>query len=132
MRPGFLWRTALPIAVAVYAALWVLGGDRGPDGESEAVVTLSVVPRFMLARSDIHVTARIPHDSENRRLAIAWSSDKGSVGETQRQLDGEDAPLIEDVWLRSQPPANYAFVATVFGRTGKIRGSADAFIVAVE
>lgn len=101
----------------VAACLLLLGMAAGPGP-----VKLTIRPQIMLAKSDIHVEARVPSDADNRILAISWTSDDGSVGETIRQLDGENAPVLFDLWLRDQLPAHYAFIATVYGRNGKPRG----------
>ncbi|HXO85219.1 MAG TPA: hypothetical protein VN803_06815 [Gemmatimonadales bacterium] len=91
-------------------------------------VALQVRPRVMLQRGDIRIEARVPRDVRNQILAIAWSSDVGSAGVTQRPLEGEDAPVLHVLELRSQPAANYRFVATVYDRAGKIRGRTEATV----
>jgi hypothetical protein len=84
--------------------------------------------RFMLTRSDIRIECRVARHVDNRRLTLSWSSDSGTVGASQRWLEGEDAPVLH-VWnLPSQPPANYMFVATVIDRTGKRRAREEARI----
>lgn len=130
MRTGFLWRSALPIALGFGLALWVNWGDHSDATEPPpAAVVLTVRPLIMQTRSNIHIEARVPPHAENSLLTIAWTSDSGSTGETTRQLEGEDAPLLHTRDLPSQPPANYVFLATVFNRVGKIRGQAQAAIL---
>lgn len=82
------------------------------------VVVLQVRPIVLIGRGDIRVEARVPRHADNRLLAIAWVSDHGSAGSTQRLLEGADAPVLHTLALPSQPPANYFFTATVFGGDG--------------
>lgn len=91
-------------------------------------VSLIVRPAFMIARGDIRVEVRVPRDADNRQLTIAWDSDGGSVGNTARALEGEDAAVLHTLNLPSQIPANYRFVATLFNRAGKVRDRAEARI----
>lgn len=132
MRTGFLWRVALPVGLGVGVMLWLLGGDRQSDADPRPpsiVVALTARPLIMLTRGDIHIDAHVPAHADNRRLAIAWTSDVGSSGETQRVLDGNDAETHHDLWLHAQPPANYVFFASVFDAHGTLRGRAEARIV---
>lgn len=99
---------------------------------TEQPVSLIVRPRFMLQRGDVRVEARVSRHDSNRLLAIAWVSDVGTTGSTQRQLDGADAPVLHPLNLPGQPAANYVFVATVFNSLGKSRGRAEARIHAPE
>jgi len=134
MRLGFLVRVALPVWLAVFAVLWMAGGDRGTDGFSlppiaEPPVALQVRPLFMLARGDIRIEVRVARHADNRILAISWDSDGGgSKGETDRKIDGEDGPVLFNVTLPSQLPANYIFLATLIGSNGHPRGQAEARI----
>lgn len=91
-------------------------------------VSLTVRPTIMLQRGDIHVQVRVPPNAQNRILAIAWDSEGGSVGETQRQIAGEDGPVLFDLWLRSQPAAHYVFFVTLYDTRGHICGRDTATI----
>lgn len=96
---------------------------------AEPKIALLVRPTIMIQRrGDIHVEARIPRDADNRLLAIAWTSDGGSAGESQRPLEGDDAPVLHTLWLPSQPAAHYLFVATLINKLGKVAGTARAEI----
>src|SRR5258708_5710835 len=101
-------------------ALWWFSGDRHPDAAMR--LTLVVRPLILLSRGDVRVEARVPRDTDNRLLAITWSSDVGTAGETIRQLDGEDAAVLHTLWLPNTPPAHYLFLATLIDRHGKIAG----------
>lgn len=117
------------IAAAVLGgtlALLATGGDR--SDAIEKPITVTVRPQIMLRRGDIRVEVRIPQDVDNRLLVIAWDSVGGSVGETRRQLDGEDAPVLHVLELRDQPAARYVFVTAIYGQRGELRGRATADI----
>ncbi len=95
-------------------------------------VALQVRPRILAARGDVRVEARVERHADNRILSIAWVSDRGTAGSTQRQLEGADGAVLHTLDLPAQPPGNYFFTATVVGKDGKSRGRADARIVAPE
>lgn len=119
-------KRATAIACGLYLALWLLGGDR--YDAIEKPVSIIVRPQIMISRGDIRVEVRVPHDADNRHLVINWDSIGGSVGETQRQLDGDDAPVLHVLELHAQPPAHYHFFAYLYGQRGELRGRADAEI----
>lgn len=96
------------------------------------VIALTVRPQILASRGDVRVEARVQRHVDNRILAIAWVSDHGTAGSTQRQLEGEHSALLHTLELPAQPSANYYFTATVVGKDGKPRGRADARIVAPE
>lgn len=113
-----------PRLLAFAAALAFLS----PVSGQPPAVALQVRPLFLLQRGDVRVEVRVPRHAANRRLAIAWISDVGTVGSTQRVLDADDAAVLHTLDLPGTPPANYFFTATVFGSDGKPRGRADARI----
>lgn len=99
------------------------------SGETEKPrVLLLVRPQILLRRGDVRIEARVSRHADNRRLAIAWTSDVGTAGSTQRPLEGEDAQVLHTLNLPGQPPANYRFVAVVIDRTGKVCARAEAEI----
>lgn len=89
-------------------------------------LALLVRPQIMIARNDIHVEVRIARHTDNRLLVVAW--DGGSAGQFREQLDGDGDTILHERWLRSQPPANYLFVASLFAETGKIIAREEARI----
>ena len=95
-----------------------------PVGTSEACLRLQVRPTVMLpmTRSNIRVELRIPRHAHHRRYAIAWTSDVGSEGSTQRQLEGEASAVLQPLLLRDQPAGHYQFVAAVYDDLGKLIG----------
>lgn len=127
--PRRIRSTAWLIAIAFL--LGVLAGAtlRASAPDRSPVVSLRVRPQVMLQRGDVRVEVRVPRHADNRLLSIAWSSDYGTAGTTLRQLDGDDAAVLHTLNLPSQPPANYVFVAAVFGPAGALRGRDDARIV---
>jgi hypothetical protein len=125
MQPeGALGRFPLPEIVGMSGR----ENPKAPVETSHAPLTLLARPTFMLRRGDIRIEVRVLRHADNRRLAIAWTSDVGSAGATQRQIDGQDGPVLHVLTLPSQPAANYLFVATVIDRAGKPRGRAQAQI----
>lgn len=112
--------------------LWILaiaGAVSAAAPSALPPLSLKVQPTFMVARrGDIRVEARIPRSAENRQLSIAWSSDVGSAGSTQHQIDGEDDAVLHTLNLPSQPAANYLFVAALYDRAGKLRSRQEARI----
>lgn len=92
-------------------------------------VTMTVRPQIMLNRGDIHVEVRVPRNPENRFLSIAWTSDHGSEGSTLKTIDGDDGPVLFTLWLRSQPAANYIFLATLIDAHNKSVGQAQGKIL---
>ena len=120
--PGWPW-----ILMLIAAVVGFLAGTRVHAAEPR--VSLLVRPTIMIQRrGDIHVEARVPRDADNRILAIAWTSDGGTAGESQRPLEGDDAPVLHTLWLPSQPAAHYLFVATLINKLGKVAGTARAEI----
>jgi hypothetical protein len=126
---GALGRFPLPEIIGMRGAK---SGAKSEAAVQKSQLTLLVRPQLMLQRGDIRLEARVPRHADNRRLAIAWTSDVGSAGATQRQIDGEDGPVLHVLMLSSQPPANYLFVATVIDRAGKACARAEASIHAPE
>lgn len=126
------WLVAVAFVLGFLAGVATVHAAELGAQKKTPVVTLLVRPQVMLQRGDIRVEVRVPPHADNRALAIAWSSDHGTEGSTLRPLEGEDAATLETLTLRSQPPANYLFVATVFGAGGRARGRADARISAVD
>jgi hypothetical protein len=117
MQPeGALGRFPLPEIVGMSGR----ENPKAPVETSHAPLTLLARPTFMLRRGDIRIEVRVLRHADNRRLAIAWTSDVG--------IDGQDGPVLHVLTLPSQPAANYLFVATVIDRAGKPRGRAQAQI----
>jgi hypothetical protein len=90
-------------------------------------VTLTVRPVIMLTRADIQLSARIAHHPDHRAYALAWTSDVGVGGRQIRQLD-EGSSLLQAQVFHDMPPANYTFVATIYGPGGQLLGADHAEI----
>jgi hypothetical protein len=118
-RPRWPWVLALVALLVGYGARELHGAGR---------VSILVRPAIMLRRGDVHLEVRVPRDADNRLLAIAWNSDAGTAGGTQRRLAGDAAQVLHVLDLPSQPAAHYVFVATVFDRSGMVRDRATAEI----
>ncbi len=110
---GMLW-------AAVFALIFLLGFATGTVYGAERCLTVRVRPTVMLQRGDIQVEARIARHADHRVYAIAWTSDIGSEGSTQRQLEGADAAALQTLSLRDQPAGHYFFSAAVFGPRGQL------------
>lgn len=117
----------LAIGLGVLLALLLTGGDRRPE-PVERPISLHVRPLLLLSRGDVRVEIRVPRDVDNRAVVLAWASDVSS-GSSAFGIDGEAGPVLFVRELRDQVPANYAFVATLYGAAGEVRGRADAKIV---
>lgn len=91
---------------------------------AEPCVKMTVRPLVLLpmTRADIRVELRIARHDDHRWYALSWTSDEGSTGSSQRQLEGAESPVTQTHWLKSQPAANYFFATAVYDRAGKIVG----------
>lgn len=79
-----------------------------------------VRPMILLKRGDVRVEVHVSPDERNRLLVLSWSGEpNGQAGSTMRQLEGEDAAVIHEFWLKDVVPANYEIVAATFDRDGK-------------
>ncbi len=105
---------------ALFALIFILGFATGTAYGAERCVTLQVRPTVMLQRADIQVEARIVRHADHRMYVVAWTSDIGSEGSTQRQLEGADAAVLQTLSLRDQPAGHYLFTAAVFGPRGQL------------
>lgn len=66
------------------------------------------------------IDVRIEPQKENRAVAVSWQNmDSYAGGGTQRELDGENAPLVTSVPLRIEG-GHWLVVAVVYSSTGKV------------
>jgi hypothetical protein len=77
-------------------------------------IRLQVQPKIAQAPADVHLKIFVPRHPANRRLDIAIEGENFSTS-SSRQLDGEDAPTVFDVWFKQLPCGHYAAAVQVVG-----------------
>lgn len=110
---------------ALLLFIFLLGFLCGAASASAAelpCVQIRVRPRVMMARGDIDVQTRVCRRANHRHLRIAWTSDTGWAGSSERELAGAAAPVLYQFWLVDVPAANYDFLASVRNSDGRIAG----------
>ena len=88
-------------------------------------VRLQVQPKIAQAPSDVHLKIFVARHSANRRLDIAIEGENFSTANS-RQLDGEDAPGVFDVWFKGLPCGHYTAAVQV-ARTDENLVAHDTF-----
>ena len=104
---------SLVAAVTTIAVVAVAGAT----GASEKL-SLRVTPNVSSAPSTVIVQAIIAKDADNRWLRI--EADSGTFyRSSQIQLDGESAPLVTEVMLKSLPSGEYTVAAVLRNSMGE-------------
>lgn len=75
-------------------------------------IRLQVRPLIAQAPSDLHLKIFVERHPANRRLDIAVEGENFSTASI-RQLDGEQAPGVFDVWFKHLPCGQYAAAVQV-------------------
>lgn len=98
-------------AAIVIATTSLLLAVSAGTGATEKM-TVTVRPNISSAPSTVVVRAFIPQDSSNRTLHVG--ADSGSFYRSSDiQLDGDNAPLVTEVWLKNLPSGEYSVMAVL-------------------
>jgi hypothetical protein len=81
-------------------------------------ICLTVQPKIAQAPSDVHVKIFVPRHPANRWLDIVIEGENFGTS-SSRQLDGEQALGVFDVWFKNIPCGSYAALAQVTGPDGR-------------
>lgn len=95
----------------------------------EPRLSLKVRPQVMLAGSDITITVRVAKHEDNRRLVVAWESERSGAGMSTTALEGADSPVIHDFRLRDQPADTYEIIAVLYDWRGKVVARESATVI---
>jgi hypothetical protein len=90
-----------------------------PVGAGERL-TMSVRPAIAFAPANLIVRAMIEASKDNRAMEIVAESDD-FYRSTEVTLDGDAAPRITSIELRSLPPGTYEIDVTLMGANGRPR-----------
>jgi hypothetical protein len=85
-------------------------------------LTIDITPRVCLEGANVRVTVRVDPDPDNRILLIEADS-VGFFLSSEIQLNGERAPLLHTLFLRSLPSGSYVVRATVTHTDGITRSA---------
>lgn len=89
----------------------------GSTGATEKL-SLRVTPNVSSAPSTVRVKATVTKNTENRWLHV--EADSGSFFRSSDiQLDGENAPLVTEIELRSLPSGEYTVTAVLRNTLGE-------------
>jgi hypothetical protein len=109
---------------ALAAAMLTLGQTRGTAVER---LQLQVTPAVSMAPASVLVRAIIEHDAQNRQLEIVADSES-FYRRTVVDLDGEQAPKVNELRLIDIPGGEYEITATLYDANG-VRSNARRSIM---
>jgi hypothetical protein len=98
----------------IAAAILTLGQSRGTAVER---LQLQVTPAVSMAPASVLVRAIIEHDAMNRQLEIVADSES-FYRRTVIDLDGEQAPKVNELRLIDVPGGEYEVTATLYDANG--------------
>jgi hypothetical protein len=81
------------------------------------MLQLQVSPTVTMAPAQVRVRAIIEHDAENRALEII-ADGADFYRRTVVDLDGAQAPKVNELWLQSVPGGEYEVTATLYDSRG--------------
>lgn len=104
------------LILAAFTTIGLLAGHR--ETVATEKLSLRVTPNVSNAPSNVVVTATIARHPDNRWLHI--EADSGSfLRSSAIQLDGDKAPMVNEVRLNNLPGGNYAVVAVLRNHLGE-------------
>jgi hypothetical protein len=80
-------------------------------------LTVRVTPLVRLTQGDARGVVSVPRHAENRMLRVILESDD-YYSLSDRQLDGDDAPLSHSFYWRDLAPGSYRVTVYVYGTDG--------------
>lgn len=108
-------------------ALWALASaSAGPPP-----VRIRVQPQIAQSPSDVHLTVFVERHADNRRLDVIVDSPNFSQ-RSSRQLDGDAAPRVFNLWSIRLPCGRYIAVARVIRLTTTLQATATFHLVGPE
>jgi hypothetical protein len=84
---------------------------------AEQMLQLQVSPSVSMAPAQVRVRAIIERDAENRALEIV-ADGAAFYRRTVLDLDGAQAPKVNELWLLSIPGGEYEVTATLYDSKG--------------
>lgn len=108
------FRSRLLLSAAVAAAVVTFGETRGTAVEK---LQLQVTPAVSMAPASVVVRVIVERDAANRELEIVADSDS-FYRRTVVDLDGEQAPKVNELRLNDVPGGEYEVTATLYDANG--------------
>ena len=91
-------------------------------------LALHVTPTAAVGQASIRLRVLVEHDAMNRLLEL--TADSGDFYEASAiQLDGKDAPKINEVVFRDMPQGTYEIVVRLLDPSGRVRAMARSTVV---
>jgi hypothetical protein len=103
--------------------------NASPAGAS-APLAMRVSPEVSFEPSSIRVQVVIERSADNRALEITAESED-FFRSSAVQLDGEESPRVNIFEFRELPAGAYEVRGALFGRNGRLRGTATRQIIVV-
>ncbi len=100
----------------------------GLGAEGRSTLSITITPLMSFPPAQITLTARISRHADNRWLTCALLSD-GWERLSRRQLDGESAPQIMQLFWKDVPAGEYTALAILTGSRGERARAETSFVV---
>src|SRR5262245_44518326 len=91
-----------------------------PVVSAGGALALRVSPTAAVAPVSIRMRVEVEHDSRNRTLEVSADSE-GFYQSSVIELDGDEAPKINEVVFRDMPRGLYEVVARLVDASGSVR-----------
>ena len=93
-------------------------------------LALRVTPTAAVGHATIRLRVLVEHDAMNRLLEL--TADSGDFYQASSiQLDGEEAPKINEVVFRDMPQGTYEIVVRLLDPEGRVRAMARGTVVII-
>jgi hypothetical protein len=93
-----------------------------------AALALRVTPTAAVGHASIRLRVLVEHDATNRLLEL--TADSGDFYQASAiELDGEEAPRINEVVFRDMPQGTYEIVVRLLDQEGRVRAMARGTVV---